>query len=156
MKIRTDFVTNSSSSSFILAFTDKDKIAEELAANWPTEYPLELGRAFADTLEAEPLSKKELLDIIKESCEWDIEYNLAQQYQNDHNCSYREARDYMQSPIGQEMVKKEITKILNKVRRKLKDKNYFVDISYSDHEYYELEQEIMPHAAPTVYVINQH
>ena len=77
MKVRSDFVTNSSSSSFILGFTNEDNIKNELIdgfCDWEMRYyPM----VFDDVKNAKRLTKDEVIAMFYEELEWDALHIVA-------------------------------------------------------------------------------
>lgn len=156
MKIRTDFVTNSSSSSFILGFTSKENIGRELGDHFPTTYPEALGRVYKDVLEADPLTPEDIINRVSDSLEWEKEYELINRYKLYQNMSYKNAWDYVNSENGKSEVEKLVEKELDDVRNALLGNSYFVEVEYEDHEYPDLEHDVMPYVQPLIYRISHH
>ena len=152
MKIRSDFVTNSSSSSFILGFTNEDNIKYELVDgfnSWEMEY---FGEVFNDVQEAQRLTKEEVVNKFYDELEWEAEYAVARKRGIDPWRNW----DWRKTDEAQELIKEEIDKMISD-RQYMFDKfSVFVEVEYSDHDRSELEHEVMPNHKSCIIRFNHH
>lgn len=142
MKIRTDFVTNSSSSSFILAFNNKNTIEETLRNEEVLRLQDVNGRFIERILD----------DVFQEdnriSTEEAVRYASEEFY---HNYKWRE-RCFFIDDVDEynqaiEKVNKQTEDSVKELEELLKDKEYVTCIEYGDDDgrfFGELEHEIVP------------
>ena len=93
MKIRNGFVTNSSSSSFILGFKDKEEI-ETLVEHTDPHY-LEL---YNDILDAKSMDIDSVVEEFKDDVYWDENWKLRERLQEEKGLSYEEVFALRKTP----------------------------------------------------------
>lgn len=159
MKVRGDFVTNSSSSSFILGFSSEKEIRKELEQEGLFSScrgygrdeedddfnPLE--RVYADCIEAEVMTIDQVLDRARDALEYEVMYDVEE----DMYPNYRDRYAHRGEPEFVEACEKEMERRLKEIRKNTEQvrpkQTVFVEVTYSDHsrEGSELEHDIVPY-----------
>lgn len=172
MKIRNDFVTNSSSSSFILAF---DKSASTIRTSVtqavnnftdfddPKDYykyvPELIGMILSNLVS--PIDVKRLPEIIEDEYRYNAYYEVENKYEREHpreDHVYMKAWEYRRSKAGEEEVEKLIEQKIKEVKSKITDKDvvYLVNFGDDDPLSGEIEHHILPNSTFTVAMFNHH
>lgn len=171
MKVRQDFVTNSSSSSFILAFDSKEDGAEKISAmakRYGSDYVMQL---LHDFMEATPIQKEmfesAVINDVRDDAELLTDYGEGSWWSSDKPTfqkRWREAHpnseyiDYYDSAERELEVDRRTKEILSKIKEDIGDKEYMVELEYEDHTDVgsALEHDILPEQEFTVRRFNHH
>lgn len=152
MKYRSDFVTNSSSSSFIVVFKNKEDMEKQKLKMF-TQYPEYVSVVFKDILSEE--CRKTYTEILKEykehlkySASYTIRYEMPQYWGKPY--------DWQFTDEFKKIEKEYIEEQIEKFKKEVNHRGIFSLVTYDDHVYSELEHDIMPRM-PFVYkVLSNH
>lgn len=153
MKIRKGFVTNSSSSSFILGFKSEESIKEELQKeNLEEEYFEEILR---DVMEAAKLDREDVLEGYSE----EIYYQTLWEIEDSLYVPYSKKLEIRKTEEFQEKLNKAIVDRAAELEQSMEGLFVFVEIKYSDNDgfrYSNLEHYIAPNMKCCLAVISHH
>lgn len=152
MKIRKGFVTNSSSSSFILGFTSEENIKKELEAENLKEYFDEVLR---DVTRGIRLTKNEILEEYSE----EIYYDTLWKLENRLDVPYGKRFEIRKTKEFQDELNRAITDRMSELEEDMQGYSVFVEINYSDNDglmYSTLEHHVVPDMNCCLAAISHH
>ncbi|MBQ8806322.1 MAG: hypothetical protein IJZ68_07715 [Bacteroidaceae bacterium] len=171
MKVRLDFVTNSSSSSFILAYDSREDALAQLAKK-AANFPEHIGIILRDVERAPQLTEAELTERLEEEADhhayWIMHYGEGGWWSNRkptwENLWIKRNPDkdrwqMYEDPEYQAEKKRLKDQYLEAARKKLEGKSFVIEIEYSDNDgtlFSELEHDIMPQMPGLVESFNHH
>jgi hypothetical protein len=159
-----DFVTNSSSSSFILSFKDeyciyntlKEQFPKDIEEGWGAEKGY-IYQLLEEIEEAVRLTKDDVITLFdyEKDIAWDLRYKLCSE-----KCwSSKEAADYVESPEGQAEIAKIRQNAIEEITNKIGDNKVIVEVEHGDGREGEdgvLENYILPKLGCTVVQFPHH
>lgn len=168
MKFRSDFVTNSSSSSFLLAFQSKeDGIAQisDMTKRYGSDY---IGTLLKDFIDAEPLRMEDVRERFRDDIEGDVEWDMSfgrggwgtgefrLKWFSEHPGAT--GADYYESEERKKELERRMDAEFKRIEADIVDLSYLVELEYEDHSDAgsELEHEILPCQSFTVRRFNRH
>lgn len=150
MKIRKGFVTNSSSSSFILGFKSEDTIKEELEKENLGEY---FERILDDIKKETKLTKEDVLGGYGK----EIYYHTLWEVENSLNIRHDQRAENRKTEAFQAKLNNVISKKVSELAEKLEGYSVFVEPIYSDESGEGvLEHYIVPNMNCCLAVISHH
>lgn len=152
MKIRKGFVTNSSSSSFILGFTSEENIKKELEAEDLKEY---FDEVLEDVMRATKLTKDEVLKGYSK----EIYYDTLWELENRLDVPYGKRFEIRETKEFQDKLNRAITDRVSELEEDMQGYSVFVEINYSDNDglmYSTLEHHVAPNMNCCLAAISHH
>ena len=154
MKIRTDYVTNSSSSSFILSFKDENSIYTALKSQFPKNIKTGwscgdngyLNQLLSEIENAKRLTANDIKDIVIDES-WSIRWELEKELEYEKNMSYSEIRDFFKTNEGKKMIENACKDEFDEIMNDIGSDKVIVQVEHGDGGEGEdgiLEHEILP------------
>lgn len=165
MKIRSDYVTNSSSSSFILSFKNEESVLKTLEEQFPKNIKPGwsageegyLNQLINEINEARRLVKDEVEDIIAREDRYN--WQIISKLEREKGMSYSEAKDFLRTFEGQQVQHNLYVEKVKSVMDKIGDDEVIVQVEHGDGSEGEdgtLEHEILQNLDCTVVRFSHH
>lgn len=165
MKIRTDFVTNSSSSSFLLTFKDESSIFNTLKEqfpnvknSWSAGEDGYLAQLLDEISNAPRLTKEEVKKLVMYES-YGVEWKLENKLRKEKGMTYAEVRDFMRTEEGKGVLNEMLEEEADRVIKAIGDNDIVVEVEHGDGGEGEdgvLEHDILPILKCTVARFSHH
>ena len=156
MKNRNDFVTNSSSSSFIVGFKDEESIESQLRSE---VYASERLDTILRDVKENRISKAEALHEFRNEMYWNAQWVLQNEYERKvigHQSFYDWIKDHRNREEFYQRVNERLDVWSDEFKKKIEGLDYLALVEYDDHCNGDLEHEIMPKLNCTIQRFSQH
>jgi RNA-binding protein YhbY len=167
VKIRSDYVTNSSSSSFILAFSNEDSIyktlkeqfPEDIVEGWSAGEEGYFNQLIDEIDNAKRLTREDLIKIFNQE-KYSIRRELIRELvEKRDGMDYCDAYDYLKTEDGNSQINKVYEKRLEKFLKDIGDNKVIVEVEHGDGGEGEdgmLERKILPRLGCTIKRFSHH
>lgn len=159
MKIRNDYVTNSSSSSFIVGFKSENDIDLQLKESMAKCNSIYKYDEVLRDIKKHRITKEHALEIFKDEVRWNVKFYLEDSYE-DKLGGYTNFEKWIEKKENKkefdDAVNSKIDELYKRFKEKIDDCEYLAEVEYCDHTDGDLEHEIMPYLDCTINRFSHH